>query len=39
MILQLPTPVYTKMKAPNKTIKVEVSAIEPGIEPMNMSIG
>ena len=36
IILQLPTPVTIRSKAPIKTKKTEVSATDPGIEPINM---
>ena len=36
IILQLPTPVIIRSNAPIKTKNTEVSATEPGIDPMNI---
>ena len=37
IILQLPTPVAIRIIAPTATQRVEVYAIDPGIDPWNIS--
>ena len=38
MIRQLPTPVMMSIAAPTNTQSVEVSAMDPGMAPLNISI-